>query len=699
MQFFQIAIAGASAVLAIVPSVSLTKNASTPDIRQEPDAQVVSAPCKKEGAIQTTKGKLQICTKVENKLVWSIAKKSDATTKKTRVLLSCANGGACAVGSKGPGGGIVFHVDWENKYPVWQYLELAPTLAAASVDGQKVGLSWYQAARAATSYETKLANDWFLPSFWELSTAVKNLFYLPSVPIFWSECASEDKLSDPCSDLWTSTNIGPSYALVRGPEFGEIPEGQSKDSDGEWQQGAYGIGKKFTGDPEKGFGKVRELSALLPVIAVRGFKSKVSLTTEVLVTNPKSPSVTSNEPTRTSQVAYKEPTQPSEAIGICELTDKSKQRAGYNQIFSGFPPTPEFNLPRRGVFKVALVPVDWADIPGEANPVARVADQMKTYSSFWEMVSGGRLKLEWVTANNYVRMNGASSYWTTARSFPGNDSFAREAIRAADPYVDFTDVHAVWFLVPKIANRLVFPDGTARTFDPADWTPGTTFSTNEGVIRNYGLAGGYFDQPLKTYWSAWSHFTGGHLGLPELFDEKQNNGKQIDPLIPVGSFSGFDIMSIQDGPTRTLAGWMRFLVGWLSESQIYCKDINNLSTTTLDIIPINSDLSGVKLALVKITDTLAVAIESRRPDERFDCLKQPNRSGIIVYVVNTTRGHVEGDLLSLVSPVGRSLASGSPCFSPPQIDAVLKVGDFVSSNGVKIKVIRSGVFDTVEVSK
>jgi hypothetical protein len=76
----QMATAGASVVLSVVPSVSLTSSPSPQDMQKAPNAQVTSAPCKKPGAVRTVKKQVQTCSKVGKKLVWVAARKSSATT-------------------------------------------------------------------------------------------------------------------------------------------------------------------------------------------------------------------------------------------------------------------------------------------------------------------------------------------------------------------------------------------------------------------------------------------------------------------------------------------------------------------------------------------------------------------------------------------------------------------------------------------
>ena len=92
-------------------------------------------------------------------------------------------------------------------------------------------------------------------------------------------------------------------------------------------------------------------------------------------------------PTQTvKDVVYQPPTEPSENIELCKIKDVSKTRG---MTGAGFP---EWNAltAKSGTVKWALIPIDFSDFPGEANFRARVDEQMKLLTEWFDVVSEDR---------------------------------------------------------------------------------------------------------------------------------------------------------------------------------------------------------------------------------------------------------------------------------------------------------------------
>ena len=163
---------------------------------------------------------------------------------------------------------------------------------------------------------------------------------------------------------------------------------------------------------------------------------------------------------------------------------------------------------------------------------------------------------------------------------------------------------------------------------------------------------------------------------------------------------GYDIMASQDGPHRQLSGWLRFLLDWFEPDQVYCKKLENLSAFKLSLEPVGNLSTKLKMVGIRVSDTKLIAIESRRFDKQFDCESEAEfkKDGVIVYIVDSTQGHVTGETLSLVSPVNRPIKRYG-CNNPPMQDSVMSVGDYVDVLGLRIKVVESDKFDTIEITR
>ena len=74
------ATAGASVVLSVVPSVSLTSDASPQDAQKTHVAQASTTTCKKQGTTRTFQKQKQTCKKVGKRLVWVTNKQTTSAS-------------------------------------------------------------------------------------------------------------------------------------------------------------------------------------------------------------------------------------------------------------------------------------------------------------------------------------------------------------------------------------------------------------------------------------------------------------------------------------------------------------------------------------------------------------------------------------------------------------------------------------------
>ena len=218
------------------------------------------------------------------------------------------------------------------------------------------------------------------------------------------------------------------------------------------------------------------------------------------------------------------------------------------------------------------------------------------------------------------------------------------------------------------------------------------FMTNEGPISSYSIPGDFMSVPGKTYWSYWAHEFGHAVGLPHI-------GTSRGDAYP---FHALDILGNQDGPDKELSGWIRFIAGWLNDNRVYCKNLSNLSELEVTLVPLSEKNSGIKLAIVPISNTKAVMIESRRVT-KFSCTTPTKRNGVLAYVYDATLGHNENFLIpysaSSRTPESDSCNSRNSRSAPPVADLLLRTGEKITVEGVTIEILKHGNLDKVRISK
>lgn len=399
-------------------------------------------------------------------------------------------------------------------------------------------------------------------------------------------------------------------------------------------------------------------------------------------------------PSPTTTVQYFNPSVQGDNIQNCKLQESS-QRRGFT--WAGFPETnPQYlqsiagPVHKTGTVKWALIPIDFKDLPGENDWRLRVEDQMKQLSEWFELVSEGKFKVEWVVADGWVTLPGTSKDYNSTKvtyvnNTPGGINLFKTAMTTADPVFDFTNVQTVNFILPKDQN--VVPEGEQGF----PWDQHVKdLITQEGRISSFTMPGKYQTGPDKQFWSYWMHEFGHGIGLPHV-------GGSSGPVVP---FNPWDIMGGQDGPSMELSGWLRFLARWMPDEKIYCKNADSVNKIELDLVPLSNKDSGIKLAMFPLSSTKAVLVESRRVT-KFSCTTPTPRNGVLVYILDLTLGHGQ-NFLDPVAPSNRNIMERSTCNNVLSIttpDILLRQGDSVNSNGLTIQYVKQGSFDRVIITK
>lgn len=371
----------------------------------------------------------------------------------------------------------------------------------------------------------------------------------------------------------------------------------------------------------------------------------------------------------------------SSPLNLCETKELSKERQT-SGLFSGFPSMENY-LPKKGIIRVLVVPIDWVDLAGESDWEKRVTGQISDFNEYWKMVTGNKLQFKWTVHKNWIRLPGASRDYSVpySEANPETTRFFNQVLPTVDSEIDFSDFDIVQFIAPKSQN--IIPETTQL----APWSM-VNHPTKEGKIRAMTIVGKFFDErgafsEPRTYWSYWAHELGHALELAHLGS-------------PRGQFlmAGLDLMGVQDGPSRTINGWTRFISGWLDADQVFCLPLERVKASEFQLRPIDSEGSGLKLIVVPISKFETLLIESRR-ETKFDVKDFENpRNGVFVYKYNAELGHLQNFLTPLEPSTSNQDANawrGSTRY-------IMKEKDFVTYGGVEIEFVSGGGVDKIKIN-
>jgi len=394
----------------------------------------------------------------------------------------------------------------------------------------------------------------------------------------------------------------------------------------------------------------------------------------------------SSKTSKIETINYSAPSQPSANIETCKIVEKTKNRisVGPSMLPTGFP---RHTIAQKiGTVKWALIPLDFSDLPGETDFKSRIDEQMKLTSEWFDTVSEGKYKVEWVVADKWVRLPGKTSDYEISQSVNLNNAangpkLFKDAMVAADPSFNFTGVQTVNFILPK-GQSFIQESSQGFPWDEAV----KNLVTNEGSVSSYSIPGKMFDSDNRQYWSYFAHEFGHAMAIPHIGSSREPN-----------PYMGLDIMSSQDGESKELSGWLRFVAGWLDNERVYCKPLSDLQNTEVTLVPLSNANSGIKMVVVPVSETKAVVIESRR-ETKFSCLMPSKRNGVLMYTYDATLMHGE-DFLKPVTPVDRAVEYSSNCPVVGYPNPILYKGQKISVEGVTIEVVDSLNYDKIKISK
>jgi hypothetical protein len=393
------------------------------------------------------------------------------------------------------------------------------------------------------------------------------------------------------------------------------------------------------------------------------------------------------------------------SIDICklQLSDSIGPKSGNGGVV-GFPHwVPDGRMNVKGSNEILIVPIDFPDFPGGSGLLEQLEYDKKWLTNWYDYFSSGQSQFNVTTINRWFRMSqNRSGYPTNAKSIDayGNDANLRQG-NQAQAFID--EITKEIDLRKFSTIYLFYPDGEYALGDLI--VRNHTFKVKEGEVQLNFFSWGRNLEGMETLkWSYYIHETLHDLGV---LGHAPGNGW------PLG------IMTTQSGISYALNPWEQFLLDWLPPEQIYCDEARTLKSVTLSLSPVEREDKQTKMAVIKLSPTRAIVVESHGIDKwsnfKFgDREFPPGFYSVMAYIV---------DLDKAVRPPGLSDGSsssnddwawalwqkvdgGSSNRFNTSVGDRKNLGDYVAVlgdsfviEGVRIKLIGTGDYETIEITK
>jgi len=394
------------------------------------------------------------------------------------------------------------------------------------------------------------------------------------------------------------------------------------------------------------------------------------------------------------------------SIDVCKLQNSAMSVVldGRNSNqFAGFPISKPDYMSVKGTNEVLIIPVDFPDFPGSSDLKEKLTNDKKMLVDWYNYFSGGQTQFNVTTMDHWLRMpKDRSGYPTDEKNKDAlaMDSNKRQSLQA-QAFID--EVTKEFDLRKFTTVYLFYPDGNFAQGDLI--VRNQTFKIKEGqVILNFFSWGRNLEGMETLKWAYYIHETLHDL---KISGHAPGNGW------PLG------IMTNQSGISLAMNPYEQFLLDWLPADQIYCDDSKTLKSATISLTPVEREDRQTKMAIIKLSPTRAIVVESHGVD-KWSSFKYGDREfpagfySIMAYIVDLDKSGAP-PTKSDSSSMGNDewawavwqKVSGTPSNQfnlnvgegKNLADYVAVLGDSFVIEGIKVKFVGTGDYETIEISK
>jgi hypothetical protein len=391
----------------------------------------------------------------------------------------------------------------------------------------------------------------------------------------------------------------------------------------------------------------------------------------------------------------------AEPLDTCRVPDSRTTKVNASEaiaypVTSGGHPN---GIPTTGVINVAVIPIDFSDVPGQGSPSTIIDPEIEQSIKWINHFSNGKTTYKFQTSTKWIRASKSSdNYEWTHPGSQGNPlagakigpqrtatQIATDLMADAQNSFDYKNLNIVFFVYPKNVLNI--------------WDAVTAFSpiqTNVGLVNIQVNASGAW--LYTNNFPIWAWFIHENMHPTGLAGHAPSDG------------SPFGIMTNQAGASLVLDAWDQSILDWQRDNEIYCISKENIADNEIPLNSIdNNSNEGTKSIFIRLSSHEVLVIESRRKSEwSSGWLGFPGLpdgfAGLLVYKVDTSvdrnRVESEGGFAVYQKMVGVNNGKFQGAYSPEMnLNILIKAGQSMVTNGVKIELIKSISYDTVRISK
>lgn len=346
-------------------------------------------------------------------------------------------------------------------------------------------------------------------------------------------------------------------------------------------------------------------------------------------------------------------------VQACRLVEKSAR----HDTGLGFPKNME-RLKSTGNVNIGVLFVDFMDARAISSPASVLSIISPRAENFFSTVSYGQLKLTLKPVNYWVHLTRKSDDYNMRRgaTLETHRKYIQEAINQGGENISYSGLDGLLIIANPLATGIEYGPSFAAPL-------AESVRTNSGNFNNAVTSG---RDLINFGWTWLNHELGHSMSLVDLGTENNTNHKWHTH---VGDFS---IMGNPTGLGREYFAWERWHLNWLENDQVACiKDMS----ATVHLTPVERR-GGIKMAVIPLSQSSAVVIESRRR-EGYDALLP--KAGPLVYVVDTTRSAEEGTIK--IYPIDES--------DTHHLNAPLSIKDSILVQKVRITYVGGGADEDI----